>query len=65
MTDRYFVRKYEGDDDLSWAVFRNLPPRLRRLKIVTADFHVHPVVCGLSRREADYYRNKFTEETRR
>ena len=42
----YTVKRYEGDDIYSWAVFKNNKP----------------ILTGQSRREASYYLKKFRED---
>ena len=41
MKKRFFIRKYQGDDKYSWAVFDSLSGR--------------PVATGCSRREAQFH----------
>ena len=41
----YTMEKYNGDDQYSWAVFKTGSR--------------YPVITGLSRKEAQYYKNKF------
>lgn len=51
------VRKFDGDDAYSWAVFRKRDiPRGRRGVIFYGE--ARPVVTGLSRREADSYKRQ-------
>mgnify|MGYP003124832379 FL=1 len=54
---KYTIRKYDGDDCYSWAVFRkaDLPKGHRGIVFWTPT----PLVCGLSRDQANYYKRKF------
>jgi hypothetical protein len=45
---RYSTRKYDGDDQYSWAVF--------------ASNQTHPVVTGCSRSEAQYHKKKLEKK---
>lgn len=47
MKDKFTMKKFEGDDLYSWAIFKNGSPKL----------------TGLSRREASYYRKKLQNES--
>jgi len=44
MKKTFVIKKYMGDDAYSWAVFDKRTGR--------------PVITGLSKREAEYYRDK-------
>ncbi len=48
MKTKFTCRKYNGDDLYSWAVFRKGDPR--------------PIVTGLSRQQASYYKARFEKE---
>ena len=58
MKTLYTIRKYEGDDLYSWAVFRKEDVKGTRGVV----FGVTPVVCGCSRQEAGYYKKQFEKE---
>lgn len=52
----YTIRKYNGDDSYSWAVFRkqDLPKGHRGIVMFG---QATPVMSGLSRREANYQKS--------
>ena len=54
----YTIRKFNGDDCYSWAVFRkgDLPKGHRGIVFYG---EAQPVVSGCSRDEARYYRDRF------
>ncbi len=47
--DKVTIRKYNGDDIYSWAVF-------------VGDRIAHPTLTGLARRQAQYYRDKIRQQ---
>ena len=52
---KFTTRKYDGDDQYSWAVFRkNDLPKGHRGIVFYGE--ARPVVCGLSRHMATYHR---------
>ena len=53
----YTIRKFNGDDSYSWAVFRkkDLPKGQRGIVFYG---EAKPVVCGCSRSEARYHRDR-------
>lgn len=55
------IRKFDGDDRLSWAVFkkRDLP---KGRKGVIFHGEARPIVSGLGRSEAEFYKKKFDLE---
>lgn len=52
----YTIRKYNGDDSYSWAVFKktDLPKGQRGIVFYG---EATPAVCGCSRSEARHYRD--------
>ena len=56
MKPQYTIRKFNGDDSYSWAVFRKSDiPKGRRGVIFWGE--AQPLYCGLSRSQAGYYKN--------
>jgi hypothetical protein len=45
--NKFSIRKWNGDDQYSWAVFKK--------------GRSEPIVTGLSRREAQFYRKQFED----
>lgn len=54
---KFSVRKFDGDDQYSYAVFKM--EDVRGLGGVIFWGEAKPLVCGLSRQEAKYYKQKF------
>lgn len=54
---KYTIRKFEGDDQGSWAVFRK--EDVKGLKGVIFAHQATPIVNGCVKREAQYYKEKF------
>ncbi len=56
------TRKFDGDCPNSWAVFRkaDLPKGHRGIVFWG---QARPIVNGLSKREADYYKKRLTSES--
>lgn len=54
----YHVRKFNGDDCYSWAVFKNLPKGTRSGILFWED-GFRPVVSGCSKSEALSYKTQF------
>lgn len=48
------LRKYDGDDDYSWAVF--YADEIKGIRGVVFYGQALPLVCGLSRDEASYHK---------
>ena len=55
-TNRCTIKKFDGDSDGSWAVFRKADVKGKGTIIFYGE--AQPVVCGLTRREAEYYRSR-------
>ena len=51
---KYTIKKYDGDDIYSWAVFRAADVKGMRSPIFYGQ--ARPVVSGLSRSEAQYHK---------
>ena len=57
----YVIRKFDGDDCYSWAVFRKADlPRGHRGIVFYGD--AQPAVCGCSRRQANYYKQNLEKK---
>jgi len=54
--NQFTIRKFDGDSEGSYAVFRRADVRGRGNIIFYGE--AQPVVCGLTRREADHYRSR-------
>jgi predicted Zn-dependent protease len=52
----FTIKKFDGDSDGSYAVFRKTDVKGRGSIIFWGE--AQPVVCGLTRREAEYYRSR-------
>jgi len=52
----YTIKKFNGDDQYSWAVFRKADVKGMRSPIFYGQ--ARPVMSGLSRREAQYQRDR-------
>ena len=55
-TRRFTIRKYEGDHEYAWAVFRKAD--IKGIRGIVMAFQAWPVVSGCAKREAEYYRNQ-------
>lgn len=53
---KFTVRKYEGDDPYSWAVFRSKD--VKHLKGIIVFGQARPIIDGCSRSEANYYKKR-------
>lgn len=55
---KYTIRKYNGDDLYSWAVFRkdSIPKGHRGVVFYG---QAEPILCGLGKREAENYRDQY------
>ncbi len=53
---KFVIRKFDGDSDGSYAVFRRADVKGKGTIIFYGD--AQPIVCGLTKREADYYRSR-------
>jgi hypothetical protein len=54
MKQKYSIKKYNGDDQYSWAVFRAEDVKGMRSPIFYGD--AEPVINGLGRSEARYHK---------
>jgi hypothetical protein len=65
MTKKVFtIRRYDGDSIYSWAVFRVKDvENIKQQGNMVFYGQARPVVCGVSRHLAIYYRDKFEHET--
>ena len=52
--NKYSIKKFNGDDQYSWAVFRAQDVKGMRSPIFLGD--ARPVVSGLDRSEAQYHK---------
>ena len=58
---KYTIRKYDGDDCYSWAVFRkDSLPKGHRGPVFYGD--ARPVYSGLSREQARYFKDILEEK---
>lgn len=58
---KFAVRKFDGDDSYNWAVFRKVDlPKGHRGVVFWGD--VPPVICGLSRAEANYHKKRLEDK---
>ena len=58
---KFAVRKFDGDDSYSWAVFMKTDlPKGHRGVVFWGD--APPVICGLSRAEAIYHKQRLENE---
>ena len=53
---KYSIKKFNGDDQYSWAVFRAADVRGMRSPIFLGD--ARPVVRGLTRSDAKYHKQQ-------
>ena len=53
---KYSIKKFNGDDQYSWAVFRAQDVKGMRSPIFLGD--ARPVVSGLDRSEAQYHKRQ-------
>ena len=56
MKTKYTIKKFNGDDQYSWAVFRAVDVRGMRSPIFLGD--ARPVVSGLTRSDAKYHKQQ-------
>tara|TARA_R110001592_G_scaffold170144_2_gene407070 strand:- start:1181 stop:1366 length:186 start_codon:yes stop_codon:yes gene_type:complete len=56
MKKKYTIKKFNGDDQYSWAVFRAADVKGMRSPIFYGD--ASPVINGLGRSEAQYHRDR-------
>lgn len=57
---KYSAKKFNGDDQYSWAVFRAADVRGIRSPVMFGQ--ARPVMSGLSRMDASYYKKKLEAE---
>lgn len=57
MKQEYSIRKFDGDSIYSWAVFRKNDVKGTRGVVFYGQ--AKPVVCGLSKSQAEHYRSQF------
>lgn len=58
---KYSVKKFDGDDSYSWAVFRAQDVKGMRSPIFYGD--AQPVMNGMSRSEAQYQKTRLEAKT--
>ena len=56
MKTRYAIKKFNGDDSYSWAVFYAADVRGMRSPIFLGD--ARPIVTGLTRSDAKYHKQQ-------
>lgn len=54
------TRKFNGDDQYSWAVFKSQD--IKGIKGTIFYGQAKPLVSGCSKREAEYYKKKFEND---
>ena len=57
---KYSIKKFMGDDQYSWAVFRAQDVKGMRSPI--CDPFITPVMNGMGRREAQYQRDRLNKK---
>ena len=62
MKIKYTIKKFNGDDQYSWAVFRAQDVKGMRSPIFYGQ--AKPVVSGCSRMEANGYKRRFEAEAK-
>lgn len=62
MKKKYSIKKFNGDSSYDWAVFRAEDVKGLRSPIFMGE--ARPLICGLSRMDANYYKKCFTAEQR-
>ena len=62
MKKKYSIKKFMGDDSYSWAVFR--AEDVKGMRSPICDPWIRPLINGLSRMDATYYKKQFEEEQR-
>lgn len=60
MAQKFAIRKFNGNSQYSYAVFRAADVRGQRGILVWGC--AEPIVTGLTKREAEYYKRKFDKE---
>ena len=60
MAQKFAIRKYNGDSIYSYAVFR--ASEVKGFRGIVVYGNAEPIVTGLTKREADYYKRKFEKE---
>ena len=60
VTTKYRIRKYNGDDDYSWAVFRSKD--IKGITGVVLYGDATPIVSGCSKREAQSYKKSIEKK---
>ena len=58
-SNQFTIKKFDGDSDGSYAVFRKADVKGKGSIIFWGE--ARPIACGLTRREAEYYRNRFEQ----
>tara|TARA_A100000164_G_scaffold377749_1_gene417675 strand:+ start:1177 stop:1359 length:183 start_codon:yes stop_codon:yes gene_type:complete len=56
MKTKYTIKKFMGDDQYSWAVFRAVDVKGMRSPIFLGD--ARPVMSGLTRSDAQYHKQQ-------
>lgn len=62
MKTKYTIKKFNGDSSYDWAVFRAQDVRGMRSPIFYGD--ARPVMSGLTRSDAQYYKKQLEQEGR-
>ena len=56
--NQFTIKKFDGDSSGSYAVFRKADVKGKGKGNVIFWGEAKPIVCGLTRREAEYYRSR-------
>ncbi len=62
MKKKYSIKKFMGDDSYSWAVFR--AEDVKGMRSPICDPFARPLMNGLTRSDATYYKKQFEAEQR-
>jgi len=57
---KYCIKKFDGDDSYSWAVFKKSD--VNGLGSIIFYGQAKPICCGLDRQMAIYYKDRFDKE---
>ena len=60
MKGRYTIKKFNGDDSYSWAVFRSQDVKGMRSPIFLGE--ARPVISGLTRADAQYHKRQLEDK---
>lgn len=58
----YVIRKFNGDDAFSWAVFRR--EAVNTIKGIVELGQARPIISGLNREMAEFYKRKYNGKSK-